>query len=426
MAKAFTKSQRRIFLGCFIAYAAAYLGRLNMSAALNGVIAGMSLTDAQGGMFQTVFALTYAAGQLVNGAMVDRISARRHIVTGLILSAVCNVIFGSSAAYGLMLTAWCLNGIAQSMLWTPIVKLMSVWFFGKARGRASFGLSMTMVVGHLSAWCISGYMATLFNWRLSFIIPAAVILALGAVAFALIKDAPATELEKEEIQDQSATAESKDGKKAEPAGRAMPIPSMLLTTGLGLILLCSIANGFVRDGIITWAPTIIGNLSGDAALGSSVLFSLIIPILNLVGVLLGRVIYSKKGDSARWCVGMLTAGSAVLSLLVMAAVGTRSMLLSALLLGCCCAATYGINPMLTTLIPMEYDKAGRVGLVAGLIDCFIYLGSSLAGIATGALQDAMGWNAVFIAWCAVGVAGAVLAFLSMSGRKRIGEWAQKQ
>ena len=140
----FSQNQRRIWLACFISYAAAYVARLNMGAALGSVIESMDLTDAQGGLFQTVFALVYAAGQLVNGSIVDRISARRYITAGLALSGVCNLLFGLGRSYWTMVAFWALNGAAQSMLWTPIVKLMAVWFKGARRSRASFGISMTL------------------------------------------------------------------------------------------------------------------------------------------------------------------------------------------------------------------------------------------------------------------------------------------
>ena len=48
MGKVFTKAQWRIFFGCFVAYAGAYVARLNLSAALPGMLADMNLTDAQG------------------------------------------------------------------------------------------------------------------------------------------------------------------------------------------------------------------------------------------------------------------------------------------------------------------------------------------------------------------------------------------
>ena len=67
---------------------------------------------------------------------------------------------------------------------------------------------------------------------------------------------------------------------------------------------------------------------------------------------------------------------------------------------------------------MEYERAGRVGLVAGMSDCFIYLGSALAGVVTGAISDAAGWPVVFTLWCAVALASMAFAFFSLRG----GRW----
>ncbi len=430
MGKVFTRSQWRIFFGCFIAYAAAYVARLNLSAALPDMMQNMQLTEAQGGMFQTGFALIYAAGQLVNGSLVDKISARRYILFGTLASALCNVLVGIGQSYGVLLAGWCLNGVAQSMLWTPIVKLMATWFHGKARGRVSFGISMTLIVGHLSAWAISGFMAALFGWRLSFLIPAAVIGTMGVLAFILLRDKPTeAELSEEALKEKAENPEGIETAQGEAQADAkvdlMPIKQMLTGTGLLLVLLCCVGNGFVRDGVITWAPTIINSVSADAPVGGSVIVSLIIPVLNLMGVLLGRKLYGRLGNNARRCVQVLMITSSVLAALIL--VGSGSMVLCALLLGLTCAATYGITPMMTTLIPMEYDRAGRVGLVAGVVDCFIYLGASLAGIATGALSEAMGgWSAVFIAWCIVAAVSAVMITLSLRGRARLMDWGMDE
>ena len=92
------------------------------------------------------------------------------------------------------------------------------------------------------------------------------------------------------------------------------------------------------------------------------------------------------------------------------------------MLALACAANYGVNPMLTTFIPMEYDKAGRVGFVAGTVDCFIYIGSALAGVLTGAVSESAGWQNVYVLWTVVALAGAGLSFVSASrGKKGLSE-----
>ena len=171
MLKNFSKVQRRILLGCFIAYCTTYLGRLNLSQALPGIIREFSLSDAQAGLFQTVFAAIYAVGQLINGAIVDRIDENRHILIGIAASALCNLLFGAVSGYPALLLLWALNGAAQSMIWTPIVKILANRFDRERQTVANYFLSIALVAGHLAAWVIAGFMAQLVSWRLSFAIP---------------------------------------------------------------------------------------------------------------------------------------------------------------------------------------------------------------------------------------------------------------
>ena len=98
----FSRRQWRIFIGCSLAHFSAYLARLNLSAALSPLMADMQLTGAQGGLLQTVFATVYAAGQFVNGAIVDRVSARWYILLGLLLTGLFNLLSGLATAYWML------------------------------------------------------------------------------------------------------------------------------------------------------------------------------------------------------------------------------------------------------------------------------------------------------------------------------------
>ena len=407
----FTRRQWRIFLGCFLAYFSAYITRLNLPAALNSLMSDMALTGAQGGLLQTVFALVYACGQFVNGAVIDRVSARRHILLGLSFSALFNLLFGLAGKYWMLVALWALNGAAQSMLWTPVVKMIAVWFRGRRRSQVSFGITMTLIAGNLCAWMLSGFVASAVNWRWSFILPAAWAALAAAASWLILRDQPdpGEDLGEDEAARRSAFA-----------GERMPVRTTLLATGLLQILLCCVGNGFVRDGIISWAPTIIANLSGAGALDPA-LISLLIPLLNLLGVLLARRIYTAFNDNARRCVGYLMLVSAALAILLVPAGGSIPV---CVLLGLCCSATYGINPMLTTFIPMEYERAGRVGMVAGMMDSFIYVGSAMAGVVTGAVSDAAGWRPVFVIWCAVAVASSTAGLMSVRGARRLEKWGR--
>ena len=68
------------------------------------------------------------------------------------------------------------------------------------------------------------------------------------------------------------------------------------------------------------------------------------------------------------------------------------------------------------MLPLEYDRLKRVGAAAGMIDAFIYLGSGLAGITSGAVSEWAGWTAVFALWMVSALCGAA-AMLVASHRK---------
>ena len=93
--------------------------------------------------------------------------------------------------------------------------------------------------------------------------------------------------------------------------------------------------------------------------------------------------------------------------------------LCTLLLGLCSAMAYGINPLLTSFLPMDYHSLGRVGLAAGLIDALIYVGSAFSGTFAGMLHDWLGWSAVFASWAVCSLIGVGAVLLAMRKRWRV-------
>ena len=397
--KSFDKTQTKILLVCFVIYFCAYIGRLNLSATLEDIMAAFpAINDAQAGLIQTVFAITYAAGQLTFGLLSDKLRPRSMLLTGLIGSALCNLMFSFMRSYYLLLLFWTLNGAFQAMLWTPIVICMAHTFRPEQRKSASFVMSFTLAAGHFAAWGLAIGMSRALSWRWSYRLPTLILLLAAALAyFNLPKGLRSV------------------AKRVGESGSA-PIRA-LLGTGIVFMLLCCVANGFVRDGVITWAPTIIG--------ADSKLFSLIIPCINLFGILLGSFLVRKARINIRALTGIMMLCVGVFAL-ILTGWPDANVIALALLLGFISALLYGTNPLLTTLVPMQYDALGRVGLVAGLNDSAIYVGSALAGSLTGLIRQQSGsWQGVYLAWLIVPVCGCVLAVISGRMQKKIAERRNK-
>lgn len=401
MKKRFSPLQNHVIIACMMLYSTAYLNRLNLSAALGSVMEALSLSATRAGILPSAFAITYAAGQMVNGALVDRLNPVRHMIIGLVCSAACNLLMAVSCSFEMLLALCLLNGVFQSMLWTPVVRLVAMHFRQQERPRANILISITLIIGHLGAWAISGYMSGLLSRRASFAAPAVIAVPVALMAGWMLRS----------VKAEPAAQAPKSAKEAGSSIRSAL--GMYWVSGFVVMLAVSVLFGFVRDSIRTWAPQILGEISGDAM--SATTLSLVIPLINAIGMMGSYVLQRMPSLRNRRIVSLLmTAGMAFCALLC----GAKGVALCALLMGCACACMSGMEPLMTTLIPMEYEHERLIGLSAGLMDSLIYVGSALAGVAAGFIRESMGLNALFLSWAAAAVIAALLAVAADGMLKR--------
>lgn len=397
----FSTLQKKLLLACTVVYTAAYICRLNASAALGGIMADLSLTMAQAGALQTVFAAVYAAGQLINGTIVDRVNPAKYMLLGILGSALCNLSMGFCGAYPALIAVWALNAAFQSMMWTPIMRLVALHFEDvRVRERANMTLALTLIVGHLLAWAISGFLSAQVGWRYSFAVPAFIAMIVFAGSAYVLQKNGLCRYE-----------HGAQGGAKMPEG--VRVASVLASTGFFYVLITCVLYGFIRDGVVTWTPTILNQIGGGEAVTSTA-FSLILPVINISGVVTGFTL-RRRGGNPHSVAAALMALAVICSPVLMI---TSGMLRTAILLGLICAGMYGANTMLTALIPLEYNCIGKTGMTAGLIDSFIYAGSAFAGVFGGSIYEKLGRNTLYGTWAAAGVASVALLFAAgrMSAR----------
>lgn len=63
-----------LFLLCWFAYFSAYLGRLNYSVALAGMVESDLFTKSDAGLIGMAYFLMYGFGQIISGFLGDRVS----------------------------------------------------------------------------------------------------------------------------------------------------------------------------------------------------------------------------------------------------------------------------------------------------------------------------------------------------------------
>lgn len=424
--------QRRILILSWMTYTLAYTLRVNIAVVIPALISERGYTLTEMGLVTSLYFITYMLGQLVNGYLGDRIGSKQLIVAGLIGSALCNL--GVALAPGLGLTAlcWAVNGIAQSMLWAPIMKTLSTWFARYQLERVSFIMSMSMIVGYAVSWGVSSFLVTSRNWQMAFYLPAGLVGLFVLVLLFFFQGAPASETHNDGVVDGAAAPNAGATRTPDAAAAGVSSAVALNNADAGVpdssaagkrpedlsireffrliqlpgLLVIALLQGLIREGISVWFPTILQD-SGKLSANKPVLILIIIPLVNFGGILLvRRVNRHVKGDSIRTLliVFFMTASAALLLNIFLTQLFWLVVPSMVVLL----ALTYGLTPILTSVIPFQYAQYRRVALTTGVLDFAIYSGAAVSGLASGAIADFFSWNGVMLLWLAAAVLGLIL------------------
>ena len=397
--KRYTKTELSLLIACFFAYTAAYISRCNLAPSLDAIAKTFNVSAAQVGLLPTCFALPYAAGQVFSGFLADRQPSPRLMLIGLLGSALINVTFSFCPYFPMLIVLWLLNGMLQSLIWTPIVRIVAVHFRDSVRDNAAFFISLTLIFGYLIAWGLSGILTSMFSWRIAFLTSGLVTATVAIPSILSMKRLPVDFRARPDAE--------------APAAQA-PV-SRLLHTNLPLLLIACFANGYVRDGITNWVTKLLMDTQG-IDLSSAVGFILIIPAVNFLAIHLGKLVYKRSGNDFYLSSGIMFSVAAALCLLLTGAVNNMFACVAVILASS--AVTNGINPILVTIMPMMFRSLNRVALAAGLIDAMIYVGSSFSGSFVGFLSDRFGWTAVFVSWAALSLIGVFMIYAARHSAKK--------
>ena len=181
------------FLLCYLGYMGVYIRRNNLSIISPQLKDAGFATAAQLGLLTGLFSLGYAAGKLICGPLGDKFNPKNVAALGVAVSGVSNIIIGISIwvlpSFPLMLLLWIVNSFGQSLVWGPLLRLVSLNFSKK---RAPFITSMlvtTTATGGIAGILLaSGVGHT--DEALGFLVPGSVSLAAAAALFLFIPGKP--------------------------------------------------------------------------------------------------------------------------------------------------------------------------------------------------------------------------------------------
>ena len=135
----------------------------------------------------------------------------------------------------------------------------------------------------------------------------------------------------------------------------------------------------------------------------SILLTIFLPILAIFGTAVSVWLHKKIKNFVALCMVLfLCTGILIGLVIVFLPQEVFIITVSSFALVSCLMS--GVNNVVTSMVPLYWKDKINSGMVAGILNGFCYVGSTVSSYGLGAVADAWDWSAVF--WLLFGVACA--------------------
>lgn len=398
-----------LFGACWCVYFSTYLGRLNYSACLNEMIAAEGFTRGQGGLIGTGFFLAYGIGQLISGFLGDRLSPKKLVFAGMVVSALANMGMVVQKEPEAMMVCWCINGLAQALVWSPMIRLLFDYLKTAQRMKACIWLNSTVPIGTMTAYGLSALLLKWTGgWRSVFVSAFFLLLILAFLWFIVINQVESYARQHGEPVTGDGIYQENTRERKKMEGTWMQI---LWKSGFLFLMLALVVQGALKDGVTTWIPTYISETYGLSGI-LSITGTMIIPVFNLLGVYLASAVNERwiREEVKTASVFFWLCGAALFCLWVCSG---RSMIASFFMLAVSTTAMMAVNTMLIAVLPSYFGAVGKASSVSGILNSSVYIGGAVSTYGIGMLSGLIGWKSTIFIWlvCAA-VAGGICFIVS--------------
>ena len=395
---------------CCMVYFVSYFSRKDFAAVMAGMITDGAIGRANAGLVGTMLFIFYGVGQLLSGYLGDKIRPKYLIMMGLSVTGMCNALM-SVIPEGAMIAVWGLNGLAQAMLWPPIVKILAHYLDHDTYVTAHLAVTSAAHVATVLLYVFVPICLSFMSWHTVFVCAGSLaFLSMAVFAIAMRFILP---------ESAEPVSYAKKSDKAEGQGNILAI---LRESGIFTVFVCIVVIGFLRDGIESWLPMLYSEAFGKDV-SESTLVSMILPVFSIVSIALVTPLHKK---------GMLkneVKGTALLFALALVAAiplaffvsmdGTFFSVAALLLTALICGAMHGANFLLISCLPGRFARFGRAATVSGVCNSCVYIGAAISTYGIALISEMMGWSLTIASWCAILVVGIAFAAISYKRYKKM-------
>ena len=279
-------------------YADRYVGAAMMPL----ILSSLALSDAEGGLLQSAFILSYSLVSPLAGWMGDRWARLRLAAAGVLVWSVATVASGLAPSYAALLLARTVIGVGGASYAVVTPSLLSDLYPPERRARVFAIFYAAIPVGTAVGYALGGTIGETFGWRSAFFvagIPGAV-LALTLLCLA---------------EPERGASDGADTGPATPLGLGPSLRALCARRSYLFNTAAQVLYTFAMGGLATWMPTYYVR-ERDLPLGTaSTTFGLLLLIAGFAGTVLGGQLTDRLASRLRGAQFAISGWGLVLSLL---------------------------------------------------------------------------------------------------------------
>uniref|UniRef100_A0A8B9QHF8 Glucose-6-phosphate exchanger SLC37A2 n=1 Tax=Apteryx owenii TaxID=8824 RepID=A0A8B9QHF8_APTOW len=389
------------------------------------------------GALDNAFLVAYAIGMFISGIFGERLPLRYYLSGGMVLSGVFTALFGLGYFWDIHVLWYFIvmqicNGLVQTTGWPAVVACVGNWFGKGKRGLIMGVWNSHTSVGNILGSLIAGVWVS-SAWGLSFVVPGAIIAAMGLVCFFFLvehpedvgcspplhhaapgeKDAEAALPDDGPLSATSRTSldRSESPKEAAEEAEAISFLGALRIPGVVEFSLCLLFAKLVSYTFLYWLPLYIVNVAHFGAKEAGDL-STLFDAGGIVGGIIAGLVSDYTGGRATTCCAMLVAAAPMLFLYNH--IGHNGIGVSMAMLIVCGGLVNGPYALITTAVSADLGtheclkgNARALATVTAIIDGTGSVGAALGPLLAGLISPT-GWTNVFYMLIAADVSACLV------------------
>lgn len=373
---------------CSVSYLAVYFARNILGAVTPQMIGTGNFTTEYIGSVSSVYFIFYAVGQLINGAIGDKIKARYMISFGLLLAGITNLLFSLLPPSSQIATfTYGMTGFFLSMIYGPMTKVVAENTEPIYATRCSLGYTFASFFGSP----LAGVAAAALVWQSVFAISSMALFVMAVTCFSFFL-----------FFEKKGIVKYNQYKPEKKQGGSIKI---LLKHRIVKFTLISIITGIIRTTVVFWLPTYISQYLGFSADRAASMFTVATFIISFT-TFIAVFIYERLQRNMDFTILLMFSVSAVAFLLVYF---LKAPMLNMICIVLAIMSSNGAATMLWSRYCPSLRDTGMVSGATGFLDFVSYMAASASSTIFANAVGTIGWGNLILVWMGLMIFGVVVA-----------------